>query len=123
MIIYLCCKHIYSVISKNYLWQYISVANTFIPLYQIILLHIKATVTYCGSCKQIHGSCKQILKTEILVLKKTKYNTFMLLSDCSVYAKRKSRFIKNQEASGLELQEILILNYSNIQQHLRLRRQ
>ena len=47
----------------------------------------------------------------------------MLLSDCSVYAKRKSRFIKNQEASGLELQEILILNYSNIQQHLRLRRQ
>ena len=31
----------------------------------------------------------------------------MLLSDYFVYVKRKPRFIKNQEASGLELQEIL----------------
>ena len=34
----------------NYLWQYISVANTFILLYQIILLHIKTNET--KNCEQ-----------------------------------------------------------------------
>ena len=42
-----------------------NVANTSIPLYQIILLHMKAMNSYCVSCKK-----KKIMRTKILVLER-----------------------------------------------------
>ena len=54
------------VISKNYLGQYINVANTFIPLYHMILLHIKTMEINCVSCK------KNIANKNSSVKKKTK---------------------------------------------------
>ena len=36
-------------------------------------------------------------------VRKTKHNRLMFVSNCAVYCKKKSRSIKNQEASILEL--------------------
>ena len=52
--------------------------------------------TYCVSCKKI-------LQTKILLLEELKKNRLMLVSICAVCRKKKSTFIKNQEASRLEL--------------------
>ena len=40
---------------------------------------------------------KNIQKTKIQMLKKTKQNRLMLLSNCAVCGKKKSTFIKNKE--------------------------
>ena len=38
-----------------------------------------------------------MLRTEISSVKKTKQNRLMLVSNCDVYGKEKSKFIKNEE--------------------------
>ena len=59
--------------------------------------------TYCVSCK------KNTMKKNSSV-RKTKQNRLMLLSNCTVCGKQKSRFIKNQEASSLELHLVVFNN-------------
>ena len=40
---------------------------------------------------------RKIMQTKIQMLEKAKQNRLMLLSNCTVCGKKKSRFIKNQE--------------------------
>ena len=50
---------------------------------------------YCVSCK------KTVSKNSSVEI--SKQNRLMLVSNCAVCGKKKSRFIKNQKASRLEL--------------------
>ena len=50
--------------------------------------------TYCVSCKK-----NTVNKNS--TVRRTIQNRIMLVSNCPVCGKKKSRFIKNQEASGL----------------------
>ena len=52
--------------------------------------------TYCVSCKKNTAN-----KNSTVII--AKQNRLMLLSNCAVCGKKKSRFIKNQEASRSEL--------------------
>ena len=51
--------------------------------------------------KQIVRDVRKILQTKISNTKRTKQNRLVLISNCAIGSKKKSRFIKNQEASGL----------------------
>ena len=51
---------------------------------------------YCISCKKNTANKKSRVRRTI-------QNRLMLLSNCAVSGKKTSRFIKNQEASRLEL--------------------
>ena len=73
------------------MWEYINVANTL--LFQIISRKIKAMNTNYVSCKEE--------TTKKYSVKRTKQKTLMLVSNCFVCAKEKSRSIKNQETSML----------------------
>ena len=46
--------------------------------------------TYCVSCKKYTGN-------ENSNVRKTKQNRLMLLSNCTVYSKKKSTFVNNKE--------------------------
>ena len=65
--------------------------------FSIYLLKQSASIKpYCVSCKKntaINNSS----------VRRTKQNRLILVSNCSIWAKKKSRFIKNQEVSRLEL--------------------
>ena len=52
--------------------------------------------TYCVGCRKNTAN-------ENASVRRTKQNRLMLLSNCAVWGKKKSRFIKNQEAIRLEL--------------------
>ena len=76
-----------SVISNNCLRQHINVANTFIPLYQIILLQIKAIEMYCVTCKRnIANKSSSVTRT--------KQNRLILVSNCTVCGHQGSLKIK-----------------------------
>ena len=49
---------------------------------------MKTTETYCVRCKKN-------------ISRRTKQNSLILVSSCAICDKKKSRFIKNQNASGL----------------------
>ena len=51
-------------------------------------------LTYCVSCKK-----NTLNKTSSV--RRTKQNKLMLVSNCDICSKKKSMFIKNQEATGL----------------------
>ena len=61
--------------------------------------------TYCVSCKKNTAHKNSTVR-------KTKQNRLMLVSNCAVCCKKKSRFIKNQE-----LHEVVLNNFTNIQLH------
>ena len=46
------------------------------------------------------STVRKILRTKILLLEEQKAR-LMLASNCAIYCKKKSRFIKNQESSAL----------------------
>ena len=48
------------------------------------------------------GSCKKYTENENSNIRKTKQNRSMLLSNCSVWGKKKSSFIKNKELHNLD---------------------
>ena len=48
-------------------------------------------------------SCKKNTANKNSSVRRNKQNRLMFASICTVYDKKKSRFIKNQEASTLEL--------------------
>ena len=50
--------------------------------------------TICKQWKRVVSGVRKILRTKIRV---SEENTLMLLSNCAVCCKKKSRFIKNQE--------------------------
>ena len=60
----------------------------------MILLFIKTLKTYCASFKQNTVN-------KISSFKRAKQNRLVLVSNCAVCMKKKSNFIKNQEASRL----------------------
>ena len=47
-------------------------------------------------------SCKKYTENENSNIRKTKQNRSMLLSNCSVWGKKKSSFIKNKELHNLD---------------------
>ena len=47
-------------------------------------------------------SCKKHIANKNSSAKRTKQNRLMLVSNCAVCGNKKSKFIKNQEASRLE---------------------
>ena len=51
---------------------------------------------YCISCKKNTANKNPIVR-------RTKQNRLMLVSNCAVCSNKKSKYIKNQEASTLEL--------------------
>ena len=51
-------------------------------------------LTYCLVCKKNTGN-------KDLKVVKTKNNKLMMLSECAICGKKKSKFIKEQEAKGL----------------------
>ena len=52
--------------------------------------------TYCVSCKKNTANKRSGVR-------RTKQNRLILASNCAICGKKKSRFIKNQEVSRLEL--------------------
>ena len=48
-------------------------------------------------------SCKKNIANKNSSARRTKQSRLMLLSNCAVFSRKKSRFIKNQETSRLEL--------------------
>ena len=46
-------------------------------------------------------SCQKNTASKNSSVKRTKQNGLMFVSNCAICSKKKSRFIKNQEASGL----------------------
>ena len=52
--------------------------------------------TYCVSCKKNTANTNSGIR-------RTKQNRLILVSNCAVCGKKKSKFIQNQEASRLEL--------------------
>ena len=60
------------------------------------MYYIKTMETYCVSCK------KDTSKKNSSV-RRTRQNRLTLVSNCAICGKKKSRFIKNQETSRLEL--------------------
>ena len=59
--------------------------------------------TYCVSCKKKTAN-------QISSVRRTKQNKLILLSNCAVCGEKKSRFIKNQEASRLENHQVVLSN-------------
>ena len=59
--------------------------------------------TYCVSCKKKTAN-------QISSVRRTKQNKLILLSNCAVCGEKKSRFIKNQEASRLENHQVVFSN-------------
>ena len=60
------------------------------------MYYIKTMETYSVSCKK-----NTVNKNSTLT--RTKQNRLMLVSNCAISGKKKSKFIINQEASRLEL--------------------
>ena len=58
--------------------------------------YTKTTEAYCVRCKKNTTN-------KISSVRRTRQNRLMLVSNCAICGKKKSRFIKNQEASRLEL--------------------
>ena len=56
--------------------------------------YYKTRETNCSRCKK--NTTNKISNT-----KRTKQNRLVLISNCAIGSKKKSKFIKNQEASGL----------------------
>ena len=77
MTIYQCCKHFYY-----------AAPNSFTSF--------KSMEMSCVSSKKYSGSKNSSTR-------RTKQNRLVLISNCSVCGKKKSRFIKYQEATRLEL--------------------
>ena len=59
------------------------------------IYYIKTMETYCVSCKKY-------TENENSNVRKTKQNRLMLLSNCAVYGKKKSTFIKNKELPNFD---------------------
>ena len=62
--------------------------------------------TYCASCKKNTAN-------KNLNVRRTKQNKLILLSNCAVSGKKKSRFIKTKETSRLELHSV-VFQYSTL---------
>ena len=65
---------------------------------------IKTMETYFVSCKKNAANKNSSFR-------RTRQNRLMLASNCAICGKKKSRFIKNQEASRLELLEVVFNSF------------
>ena len=62
-------------------------------MYLLIVLHIKAMGTYCIICKKYSKPNSSV--------KRSRQNRLILVLNCVICGRKKSKFIKNQEVSEL----------------------